>query len=781
MKFIKVFLILASFSFALKGLSQSSDLQGTLKGTLKDSTGAPIPFATIAVDKLNLAATTDESGSFLLKNIPSGTHKIIVQAFGYQTKQFTVKIDDNAIVVKHFTLKEEVQSIDEVKVIGKKSESQQLKESGFNVNAIEMEQYKNSTADLNQIMNKSAGVRIRESGGMGSSYEFTINGLSGKQIRYFIDGVPMEIFGSAMTLNNVPSNLSERVEVYKGVVPVYLGADAMGGAVNVITNQNIKRYLDASYSIGSFNSHRAALAGQYTHERTGISVKANAFYNYSDNNYIMKDIDVWDEAAYSYIKKDLRRFHDRYNSWMTQVEGGISNKKWADVFYVGGIASSYDQQVQTGYKQEIIYGNITKKNAAYSGTMRFRKDGLLNNRLNTNIFASYTIDQIVIADTVKRRYFWDGASISSNYSEMGGSTSLQHFIRPKIYTRANLSYDLHANHKLNLNYTLDQTINNSYDGLLTNKDDIPGKLSKNILGLAYEATLFKKALVTQIFGKYYGIGLSKKIYNSAIYNYEKVSDYLANYGYGIAARLRILSGGIKGSVERAYRLQEVEEVFGDGLTTIGNPYLTPEYSDNFNLGLFYKINHGKHQYFIEAGGYYRFAKNFIARLPSERNNIMRNENIPGVNISGLEGEIKYSYSNLIVFSVNATHQKATNQSPGATYLNTIPNNPWFFGNADLGIGKNDVLGKNSRLQFNWWTQYVHWFYLTWESYGDKRGKSIIPTQVTQNASLSYSLQDGTYNISIECRNLTDALVYDNFRLQKPGRAFSVKLRYFISK
>ncbi|MDO7745190.1 MAG: hypothetical protein MUP99_15515 [Pedobacter sp.] len=41
------------------------------------------------------------------------------------------------------------------------------------------------------------------------------------------------------------------------------------------------------------------------------------------------------------------------------------------------------------------------------------------------------------------------------------------------------------------------------------------------------------------------------------------------------------------------------------------------------------------------------------------------------------------------------------------------------------------------------------------------------------------MENGKYNLSAECRNLTDNNAYDNFRQQKPGRSFSLKFRYFI--
>ncbi|MBX9448739.1 MAG: TonB-dependent receptor [Taibaiella sp.] len=57
----------------------------------------------------------------------------------------------------------------------------------------------------------------------------------------------------------------------------------------------------------------------------------------------------------------------------------------------------------------------------------------------------------------------------------------------------------------------------------------------------------------------------------------------------------------------------------------------------------------------------------------------------------------------------------------------------------------------------------------------------MPTQLSHDVNLTYSLKDGRYNVALECRNITNARLYDNFSLQKPGRAFYIKLRYFFYK
>jgi outer membrane receptor protein involved in Fe transport len=83
------------------------------------------------------------------------------------------------------------------------------------------------------------------------------------------------------------------------------------------------------------------------------------------------------------------------------------------------------------------------------------------------------------------------------------------------------------------------------------------------------------------------------------------------------------------------------------------------------------------------------------------------------------------------------------------------------------------------LQFTASSQFVNWFYLNWESRGSAESRNKIPSQLIHNVAVAYSLKKGKYNIALESFNVTNELAYDNFRLQKPGRSFAMKLRYFI--
>ncbi len=786
----RIFIIISLLVLSGSGLIAQD--YATLRGKVVDQDNQPVSFAHIILEGTDRYVVADEYGSYALPDVPPGTYQLSARSVGYQAAYRNLAITRGESLVVNFSLETDISELTEVVVKGERyrTEAEKLKISGFSVNALDIQQFQNANIDVNTLLSRTSGVKVREQGGMGSNFEFSINGLSGKQVRYFIDGVPMDVFGSSMSLNNIPVNLAERIEVYKGVVPVSLGADAMGGAVNIITNNTVKNYLDLSYSLASFNTHRAAVSGQHTLAGIGLIIRANAFYNYSDNNYIMKDVEVWNEEQYEYETRDLRRFHDHYRAGMARIEAGVVNRKWADAFFIGGSLGSIQRDIQNGFRQHIVYGKVAQASESFNATMSYAKDSLLLNRLNANIFAAVSDDRSVTYDTAFRQFSWDGSSVNRGWTEREGrQRSIYHIIRPGWFLRGNLNYTFSEMHSLNLNYVSNQIRNEAYNEVTEQSDNVPGVLRKDILGLAYQVEAFEKRLVAQVFGKYYGLNLSQVQYSAILHAEVKNDTTFRNYGYGMAMRYKVFPNtGIKVSLEHTYRLQEVDEMFGDGLNTTGNPLLTPEYSDNINLGLYHEIFRKPHRWFFETGTFLRDAHDFIYAVPYESSNIMQYENQASVNVTGIEGDIRYTYADMINLSVNATYQNAINNKkfskpgqtvPDVTYLNKLPNRPWFFGNVNIGFGKNNVLSNDDRLQVNVNSQYVHWFYLTWEAYGDKRGKARIPTQSIQDIGITYSFKDRKYNCTFECRNLTDAAAYDNFKLQKPGRSFSVKFRYFI--
>lgn len=127
--------------------------------------------------------------------------------------------------------------------------------------------------------------------------------------------------------------------------------------MNIVSRRDAN-YLDATYSFGSFNTHKVSVNGAYTHLKTGFTVRANAFYNYSDNDYKVF-VPIIDLATNKKIdERWVKRFNDAYRSGGIRLETGITNKPYADYLLAGIILSKNDKDVQTGATMDAVYGGV---------------------------------------------------------------------------------------------------------------------------------------------------------------------------------------------------------------------------------------------------------------------------------------------------------------------------------------------------------------------------------------------------------------------------------------
>ena len=191
----------------------------------------------------------------------------------------------------------------------------------------------------------------------------------------FIDGIPLSSKGNGVTLANLPVNIVDRIEVYKGVVPASLGSDALGGAINIITKSTVKNYLDASYGQGSFGTHKADLNAQYVFPKSSLFIRPSVGINYSKNNYEMKGVEIWNPNTSEFETANLKRFHDDYFSNLSQLTVGVSPiRRWADLFSVSASCFSSDNELQTGSVQSVVYGMATRENKSYKIAGQYQKE-----------------------------------------------------------------------------------------------------------------------------------------------------------------------------------------------------------------------------------------------------------------------------------------------------------------------------------------------------------------------------------------------------------------------
>lgn len=804
LKSTSTFILLLIFTLFTQAQSPKKH---ALSGFVKDNFGKPIPGATIRLKDQHTGTSSDIDGYYKLQ-LNSSTDAILhVTAVGYHSEERAV----NEKLIQDFQLIEDRNYMEEVTVsaYGKTENEKkvaEIKRSGFNVSVIDMNKHANEAANLTQILKRATGVTIREDGGLGSNFVFRINGLDAK---IYIDGVPMENFGSSMSLNNIPVNLIDRVEVYKGVVPAFLGSDALGGAVNIITKRRARPYLDLSYSYGSFNTHQAAIVGTFTNPKNKLSFRMNAYYNHSDNDYNMYTNEKYNvliektvDNKYFAVPK-AKRFNDAYTSTMGQLEVGFRDVSWADQFYAGFTYSQNHKENQIGASLSKVFGGAWSESNYLMPTLNYKKSNFLVNRLYADIFTSYSYDTRYVRDTAKYNYDWTGAWVSNYEGTTPNPQKDMKYNLSNYLARVNLNYDFDEarNQSINFNYNFNSNDQKEYDLVGNyNRSGLPSYLGRHILGLSWQNQWFDKRLSNVLAVKYYRMDASKDIderkfdgnnnlISGEIIHQKKQGNY---YSMSLASRYRITKdGGWKLSYERAYNLPSMTALFGDGVNTIGNWAVKPERSDNINTGFYYNTYINQNHFLnVDVTGFYRLAANYINSRAVIQNGIsyFQSYNEEGVKLYGFEAEVKYGFKDLLAVTLNGSYDKAlynkkytddSRQQISSNYNKQLINRPWVYGNADISLIQNNWFQQGSRVQLSYLYQYTHWFYLTESDQGSLESKDLIPSQNIHSAVLSYAWDRNKYNVSFEARNLTDDRAYDNFRLQRPGRAFYVKLRLSI--
>ena len=781
---------------------------GTIRGIILDEHKEPIVGATILVEGTNKWASTNIRGVYGINDLAPGTYKMLISFIGFQNITKTVSIKNGDEVTLDFVLTEQVSELGGVTVVGN-AETVGIREKGFSVEAIETRQLKAQSIDINRILDRSAGVRIRRSGGMGSDFVYSLDGMSGNAIRFFVDGIPMDYFGSSYSINNFPTSLVDRIDIYKGVVPVDLGSDALGGAINLVTNKDILNFLEASYSYGSFNTHQATLQGQWITPGSGFTTRLSTFYNYSDNNY-----EVWGRGVtYADAETGFRpieftkeapatRFNDDFRTVNAKLDIGFTNKPWADRFFIGAVVSDLERGIQHGQTMAVVYGDVRYKEDFLMPFITYQKDNFLINGLNTDFFLSLAMKEGVTVDTSTFRYDWRGEVVNTNPN--GGeinpnSRSKFTLVEDAYVGRWNTTYSINDYHKLGVNFTYNKVERNGEDPfqpwfripLLE-----PQSLQTSFGGLSLESKLLNDRLNTSLFVKYYGYNasLNEGVLIAIDGEQQTISRSIENsqdnWGGGFASSFKaspqIL---VKLSVEQATRMPTAVEALGDGITIQNAPEIRPEQSFNINAGLTLgKFYRGDHSFKAGITGFYRDTDDQLLFTVTDNSGNGQYQNISKTLGKGIEVDFKYGFKEFLEFTANATYldlrnnqpfDETTNQ-PNIVYEDRLRNTPYLMANTGFRLKFHDIIQKGARAFAYVQTGYVHEYFLGWPSLGTASLKNTIPSQLVHDLGFSYTFPKEGLSLGFDVSNITNEQVYDNFLLQKPGRAYFLKVTYSIA-
>lgn len=799
MRFLAVVLIFVHFSV----WSQN----GNITGKVIFSHNEPTLGASVLVLGTQNYAMADTNGHFEIKKLPYGHYTLEISSPEAKTKTVSIHLHQPSHQITISLEKHDPKALKEV-VIQKTTVKKEIMQKGFSVNVIETQEAAKRNIQTNDLLGQSAGVRIRQNGGLGSSINYNLNGMSGNAIRIFIDGIPISTYGSSFNLNSIPPALIERIEVYKGVTPAHLADDALGGAINVILKKGAKNSLNASISYGSFNTIQSNFNTTYR-DKSGFTLKGSGFYNYSDNDY-----EIWGKFAYNIapngVKTQIKakRFNDAYRSLGARVEAGFTDVKWADTFLIGFNASDDYNEIQHGQAMSKPYkGRFTEADAQVISINYAKKDFIVKG-LEFTVNSVFSQRAEVLNDTVKWNYNWfnekaigiDGQHFLSPTGAQQGPATILHINNKIFSTRGGLNYTLNDNHKFvfsSMLYSFDRDDHDEMKSELERNFQQKRDLQKSVLSLAYELQAFDSRLRTNLFGKRYNQKTEQRTpVITTTGGQSTIAEKLESnnttfYGYGFAGSYLISPQLIFTlSAEKAIRLPSENEIFGNpGENQTSNSALKPEESDNLNVGLRfgpYLIN--QHKFSFGGSGFWRNSKGKIVREFSNRLNEAL-QTTPSVNLGtaqsiGYEASFEYSHNKRLFIGMNMSKFNSLfkdkydkNGKILDNYNKQYPNEPYFIINGNAQYNFKNVLQSNSELNLYYNCTYVGEFFTTWQ--GTQIDK--VPSQFPHDLGLSYTFPNKKYIVSFDAKNITNEQVYDNFGVQKPGVAFYLKFNYILNK
>lgn len=750
-----------------------------------------VDFATVYLKGTTYGCTTNEQGIYHLQ-APAGKYTLVVSAVGYESVEKPVTLVRGERMKMNVVITPSVTELDEVVVVS--NGVSRIKRSAFNAIAVDTKELQNTTKNLSDALTKAPGMKLRESGGVGSDMQLMLDGFSGKHVKVFIDGVPQEGVGSSFGLNNIPVNFADRIEVYKGVVPVGFGTDAIGGVINIVTNKKKRNwFLDASYSYGSFNTHKSYVNFGQT-LKNGFTYEINAFQNYSDNDYhVNAPVEDFETGRIDKDKKvRVKRFNDTYHNEAIVGKIGLVDKKWADRLLLGFTYSHMYKEIQTGVRQEIVYGEKHRKGHSLMPSLEYGKRDLLTKGLDVVLTANYNKNETTNIDTASYKYNWYGERKLLNSP---GEQSYQHSRADNDNWNGTftLNYRLGKAHMFTFNNVLN-AFHRSNTSLLAKEatqDAIAKETRKNIAGLSYRL-MPSEHWNLSVFAKNYDLYVAGPMATTSNQSeYIRTTRSLNSMGYGAAGTYFVLPGlQAKLSYEKAYRLPTIEEMFGDEDLEMGDIGIKPESSDNLNFNLSYTKAFGKHSVYVEGGLIYRNTKDYIQRNIADLSGgkyAATYINYGKVLTKGYNLSARYGFGNWLSIGGNFTKMDVrdnmktsiSSSAENLAYKERMPNLPYMFADSDVTFYWRNLWKKGNTLVVSYDNQYLHSFTYYSSRIGANKGDYVVPNQFSHNLSLSYGLKNGRYNVSFECRNFTDEKLYDNFSLQKAGRAFYGKVRVYF--
>jgi iron complex outermembrane receptor protein len=575
------------------------------------------------------------------------------------------------------------------------------------VTIVEAQKPSARVASVADLLERQAGVQVRSRGGLGSFTSVSLRGSDANEIAVFVDGVPLSRASGTIDLSLLPVDGLERVEIWRGVPPVELGSEAVGGAINLVTKKGGSAWR-ASAGVGSFGA-RSLTAG-VSRGRTDATIAYRGAQG---------DFSYYDANGTLYDQRD-DHLAVRHNNGFDQLAADVS---------VGhgpfrlGVHGFWKRQGVPG-----IGSTGAETEHARLDTGRVLADGAWDHSFRR-------------ADLHLRAFFvWERSYFDNPLGEKVGNFG------PAAFESASLSAGLSG--RVEVPWGAHQLWTAAAE--LRAEHRRPSDLLRpSNSGRPSTRGLYGLALADEL--RFLGdrLALSPGLRLDALTSTQlngvdglPISDQRANEWFlspRLAVRWRALGWlTLRGSAGHFVRFPTLLEQFGDGAFLLGRPQLRPETAWGGDLGAGVSFEKRRFALAVEAVFFGRRVEDYIAFVPAAY--AATPVNIGATRVLGCEGRLA---ARLAFFQLTVDYTFLDPVDLGSN--NLLPGRPQHA----LGL-RAEVRGGPFRLYYD--LDYVS------DVYRDAQNYNIVPGRALHG--LGVTVQQGGWSLAVEVRNLADLRVVD---------------------
>ena len=224
--------LVAAFCMMLSAKANNTDAH--IYGHVIDkNTGEHLPYIMVYLKGTTIGVTTENTGHYMIRNVPEGSFVVEVSAVGYKTQSRNLNVKKGMSYEINFSLEEDLVQIEGVIVSATRSETTR-RMSPTLVNVVGMDLYnKTNSTTVAQGLAFQPGVRVENNCQNCGFQQVRINGLYGQYTQILIDSRPVfSALAGVYGIEQLPANMVDRVEVMRGGGSALFGSSAIAGTIN---------------------------------------------------------------------------------------------------------------------------------------------------------------------------------------------------------------------------------------------------------------------------------------------------------------------------------------------------------------------------------------------------------------------------------------------------------------------------------------------------------------------------------------------------------------------